>query len=77
MFASPQGTISKKILKDFKFDHLSTGDVLRKHVREATPLGVEAKGFMEVGFPCALDGKLCDAVLCSGWLNPGRCFGSR
>jgi len=45
----PQGTISKKILQDFNFDHLSTGDVLRKHVRESTPIGMEAKGFMEAG----------------------------
>lgn len=43
-----QGTISKKILRDFKFSHLSTGDSLRAHVNNNTPLGQEAKSFMEV-----------------------------
>jgi nucleoside-triphosphate--adenylate kinase len=44
-----KGTISKKILKDFPFHHLSTGDELRTHVREGTALGVEAKSFMDSG----------------------------
>eukprot|EP00616_Rhizochromulina_sp_CCMP1243_P009971 CAMPEP_0118971008 /NCGR_PEP_ID=MMETSP1173-20130426/7775_1 /TAXON_ID=1034831 /ORGANISM="Rhizochromulina marina cf, Strain CCMP1243" /LENGTH=216 /DNA_ID=CAMNT_0006920433 /DNA_START=53 /DNA_END=703 /DNA_ORIENTATION=+ len=44
-----KGTISKKILKDFSFTHLSTGDVLRANVREATAIGQEAKGFMDSG----------------------------
>lgn len=44
-----KGTISKKILKDFPFHHLSTGDELRSHVREGSALGVEAKSFMDSG----------------------------
>lgn len=45
-----KGTISKKILNDFpKFHHVSTGDVLRQHVREETSLGKEAKAYMEKG----------------------------
>lgn len=45
-----KGTISKKILKDFpKFHHVSTGDVLRQHVREGTSLGKEAKDYMDKG----------------------------
>ena len=44
-----KGTISKKILRDFKFGHLSTGDVLRENVRAGTPLGVEAKSYMDSG----------------------------
>jgi nucleoside-triphosphate--adenylate kinase len=36
--------------QDFpKFHHVSTGDLLRQHVREATPLGKEAKQYMECG----------------------------
>jgi len=45
-----KGTISGKILKDFpQFHHISTGDLLRKHVREETKLGLEAKGYMNEG----------------------------
>lgn len=45
-----KGTISKKILSDFtEFRHLSTGDVLRRHVREETHIGKEAKTYMDSG----------------------------
>lgn len=45
-----KGTISTKILSDFpEFQHLSTGDVLRRHVREETEIGVEAKKYMDLG----------------------------
>ena len=45
-----KGTISGKILRDFPiFQHLSTGDVLRTHVRQKTDLGVQAKQFMDSG----------------------------
>ncbi len=45
-----KGTISNKILKDFpNFKHLSTGDLLRQHVREQTPIGLEAKKHMDKG----------------------------
>ena len=43
-----KGTISGKILADFpQFRHVSTGDQLRQHVRNETPLGKEAKKFMD------------------------------
>eukprot|EP00565_Helicotheca_tamesis_P005892 CAMPEP_0185733232 /NCGR_PEP_ID=MMETSP1171-20130828/18861_1 /TAXON_ID=374046 /ORGANISM="Helicotheca tamensis, Strain CCMP826" /LENGTH=218 /DNA_ID=CAMNT_0028402901 /DNA_START=215 /DNA_END=871 /DNA_ORIENTATION=+ len=45
-----KGTISGKILNDFPvFQHLSTGDVLRQHVREETAIGIEAKKHMDEG----------------------------
>mmetsp|Transcript_6149 Transcript_6149/g.7963 ORF Transcript_6149/g.7963 Transcript_6149/m.7963 type:complete len:255 (-) Transcript_6149:246-1010(-) len=45
-----KGTISGKILKDFpKFHHVSTGDLLRQHVREQTKLGKKAKSYMDEG----------------------------
>lgn len=45
-----KGTISGKILKDFpQFHHVSTGDLLRKHVREGTELGTQAKNYMDQG----------------------------
>ena len=34
-----KGTISKKMLKHFDYHHISTGDLLRAHVREGTDLG--------------------------------------
>jgi nucleoside-triphosphate--adenylate kinase len=45
-----KGTISNKVLHDFpKFHHVSTGDLLRQHVRERTPLGQQAAAYMEQG----------------------------
>eukprot|EP00544_Gedaniella_sp_CCMP2646_P003669 CAMPEP_0202494638 /NCGR_PEP_ID=MMETSP1361-20130828/12957_1 /ASSEMBLY_ACC=CAM_ASM_000849 /TAXON_ID=210615 /ORGANISM="Staurosira complex sp., Strain CCMP2646" /LENGTH=225 /DNA_ID=CAMNT_0049125267 /DNA_START=122 /DNA_END=799 /DNA_ORIENTATION=+ len=45
-----KGTISKKILKDFpKIHHMSTGDLLRQHVRQKTMLGKQAKEYMDSG----------------------------
>lgn len=45
-----KGTISGKILRDFpQFRHVSTGDELRQHVRNKTPLGNEAKKYMDEG----------------------------
>lgn len=45
-----KGTISQKILEDFpRLHHLSTGDLLRQHVRESTKLGKEAKSYMDAG----------------------------
>lgn len=45
-----KGTISGKILEDFpQFHHVSTGDLLRSHVRKETDLGMEAAGYMQEG----------------------------
>eukprot|EP00934_Nitzschia_sp_Nitz4_P003688 Nitzschia sp. Nitz4//scaffold162_size51285//7600//9536//NITZ4_006965-RA/size51285-processed-gene-0.42-mRNA-1//-1//CDS//3329537961//3678//frame0 len=45
-----KGTISDKILKDFPhFQHVSTGDLLRSHVRQGTTLGTEANKYMSDG----------------------------
>jgi len=45
-----KGTISNKILNDYPmFQHLSTGDLLRQHVREQTHIGIEAKKHMDKG----------------------------
>lgn len=45
-----KGTISGKVLKDMpNFHHVSSGDVLRHHVREGTEVGNEAKKYMNEG----------------------------
>jgi len=45
-----KGTISGKILMDFpQFHHVSTGDLLRSHVRRGTKLGSEAAQFIKEG----------------------------
>jgi len=44
-----KGTISKKMLKDFDYNHLSTGDLLRANVQDGTDLGKEAKSYMDSG----------------------------
>lgn len=45
-----KGTISSKILRDFPcIEHVSTGDILRQHVRDGTDLGKEAKEYMDNG----------------------------
>ncbi|HVG14233.1 MAG TPA: adenylate kinase [Chitinophagaceae bacterium] len=46
---SGKGTQSEKIVSKFGLKHLSTGDLLRKEKAEKTPLGLEAKNFMDKG----------------------------
>lgn len=44
-----KGTQSKQLAVKLSLPHISTGDLLRQNVSTATPLGKEAKGFMEKG----------------------------
>jgi len=46
---SGKGTQSERLITKFGFKHLSTGDLLRSEIAAATPLGVEAKNFMDKG----------------------------
>jgi len=46
---SGKGTQSEKIVQKFGLKHLSTGDLLRREIAERTPLGIEAKNFMDKG----------------------------
>ena len=46
---SGKGTQSEKIVDKFGLKHLSTGDLLRRELAEKTPLGIEAKSFMDKG----------------------------
>lgn len=46
---SGKGTQSEKLIEKFGLIHLSTGDLLRKEIANETPLGLEAKAFMDKG----------------------------
>lgn len=44
-----KGTQAQKLVAEFGFAHISTGDLLRSVVKAGTKLGVEAKGYMDAG----------------------------
>jgi len=44
-----KGTQAKKLAERLSLAHISTGDILRKNVKDGTALGKEAKDFMERG----------------------------
>ena len=46
---SGKGTQSENIVKTYNLEHISTGDLLRDEVTRHTPLGTEAKKFMDQG----------------------------
>ena len=46
---SGKGTQAQKIVEQYHFPQISTGDILRGAVKERTPLGVEAQGYMDQG----------------------------
>lgn len=46
---SGKGTQSDKLIEHYNLFHISTGDVLRDHIRRGTDLGKTAKGFIDQG----------------------------
>lgn len=46
---SGKGTQSEMLLVKYGLKHLSTGDLLRSEIANQTPLGLEAKNFMDKG----------------------------
>lgn len=46
---SGKGTQSEKLIIKYGLKHLSTGDLLRTEIAGKTPLGLEAKNFMDKG----------------------------
>ena len=52
IFGAPgagKGTQSDKMIEKYGFGHISTGDVLRDEIKNGTPLGKTAKGFIDQG----------------------------
>ena len=44
-----KGTQAKFLIEKFNIPQISTGDMLREHVKNGTKLGIEAKSFMDSG----------------------------
>lgn len=44
-----KGTQSDRLIEKYKLLHLSTGDILRGELKALTPLGLEAKKYMDIG----------------------------
>ncbi|KEO81756.1 adenylate kinase [Tumebacillus flagellatus] len=44
-----KGTQAERIVAEFGIPHISTGDMFRAAIAESTPLGLEAKSFMDQG----------------------------
>jgi adenylate kinase len=44
-----KGTQAAKMVESFGLPHISTGDIFRKAVADGTPLGLEAKRYMDAG----------------------------
>jgi adenylate kinase len=46
---SGKGTQSEKLVEQYGLIHLSTGNLLREEIKNRTPLGLEAKNFIDKG----------------------------
>lgn len=46
---SGKGTQAKKLVEKYNLTHISTGDLLRKAMKEGTELGKAAKGYVDAG----------------------------
>lgn len=70
-----KGTVAKELSQRQNYGHISTGDLLRAEVRQGTPLGLDAKKFMESGklVPDELVVKALVAALKSGGTAGRNC----
>lgn len=44
-----KGTQASLISEEYNVPHISTGDILRRNIKEGTPLGVKAKEYIDAG----------------------------
>jgi adenylate kinase len=75
---SGKGTQSENIVKNYQLQHISTGDLLRDEVSRHTPLGTEAKKYMDQGMLVPdevvigmISGKIDDAPDARGFVFDG------
>lgn len=73
-----KGTQAAKIVEKYHIPHISTGDIFRKNIKEETPLGKEAQGYMDKGelVPDQLvveivEDRLMEPDCKNGWLLDG------
>ena len=73
---SGKGTQSEKLIDKYGLHHISTGEVLRDHIRKGTDLGKIAKSFIDEGqlIPDDLMIKILDSVLEEAKDKPGVIF---
>jgi adenylate kinase len=57
-----KGTQAKQIADKYSIPHISTGDIFRANIKNATELGKKAKGFMDQGL-LVPDELTCDLVM--------------
>ena len=44
-----KGTEASKIVDDYKLPHISTGDIFRENIKNGTPIGLQAKSYIDQG----------------------------
>ena len=44
-----KGTMSERIIEEYDIAHISTGDILRQAIKDATPVGKKAQEYMDKG----------------------------
>ena len=68
---SGKGTISSRIIRDFKLRYLSVGDLLRDHISNRTEVGLEAQQYIKSGklVPDIVVNKLVINELTKHYLN--------
>jgi len=73
---SGKGTQSEKLIAQYGFKHLSTGDLLRAEIAQKTTLGLEAQSYMEKGqlVPDAVVIGMIDAAVDNNLQVPGFLF---
>jgi len=73
-----KGTQAERIIKEYNLPHISTGDIFRKNIKEGTPVGLKAKGYIDKGQLVPdevvielVDGRLKEADCKNGYLLDG------
>jgi adenylate kinase len=57
-----KGTQAERLVSDFDLPYYATGDILRTAVKDETPLGAEAKGYMDKG-ELVPDDLICKVIM--------------
>ena len=68
-----KGTLASSLVNRLSFVHISTGDILRQHMKDNTALGMETKSYIEKGqlVPDELVTKLIEAKIVNSGLTEG------